>query len=125
MPGFSRHFTLHHDVVVGDDYALRILPQAGCQPLHKFTLAGLQQRRDRSRHFHLAVANQRRVGAHRFHESACRQDIAFRIDNVAPPRFQQEFLPGVIARFGAEFLIAQNLKIDESVPQADKGRAQQ
>ena len=55
----------------------------------KLVLVQLQQRRQGVGDLCLAVANQRRIGADRFHEDAGGQQIAFHIQDVAPARFQQ------------------------------------
>ena len=109
LPGFHGHFLFEPDIMIGDELAFVVASQSGLQPLHQFDLVLLQERCQHPSHLRLAIADKRRVGAHRFDQHACRQQIPPRIQDVATPGFEQDSVLGVLLGFGPQFLVAQHL----------------
>ena len=125
LPGFNRHMALEDNVTIGRDLAVFGAPERGLQPPEQIRFAELQQRGHRPGHFGLVFADEHRVGTNRFHKNACAQEVAFGVEDVAPAWLQEEFPLGVLLRFGAQVLVAQDLQIDQPIAQASKRHCQQ
>ena len=111
--------------IVRDRFALFIFGNAQEEFRIKLAFAHLQQRRERVRHGRLLVADERRVGADRFHRNARGEQIAVRVEDVAAPRRLPEFALRVVLRQFRQFVMAEHLQIHQPAAEAGEGRADQ
>ena len=127
LPGFLRDIFLEPDVmeVVRDRFALFIFRNAREKFRIQLAFAHLQQRRERVRHGRLLVADERRIGADRFHRNTRGEQVAVRVENVTAPRRLPEFALRVVLRQPRQFVMAQHLQIHQPVAEAGERRADQ
>ena len=125
LPGLDGDLGFEPDILVGDGFALVVLPASAPQTLSQIAFVELQQRRQRAGDLSLVIADEQRIGADGFDQDAGGQEISFAIENVAAARLEDELALGVLLRPGAQFIMPQNLQIDQPVSQPGEGRRQE
>ena len=71
------------------------------------------------------IADKERIGADGFDQDAGGQEVSFAVEDVAAARLEDELALGVLLRPGAQFIMPQNLQIDQPVSQPGEGRRQE
>src|SRR5215471_12073433 len=72
----------------------------------------------------LVMADERRVGTDRLDEDAGGEEVAFNIEDIPAARFKLKFLLCVLLSFFAEFVVPDDLEIDQAVAQPGERRRQ-
>jgi len=118
LPGFRGDLALEDQVAVGDGFAFFIFADAFIEAFEKIGLGHLKERSEGMGDFELAVADQGWIRAEGFHKNAGGEEISFGIENIATAGLDEKLLLGFLLSFGAESLVAKDLKIDQTIPKA-------